>query len=159
MTPPSNLGQSAKTNMPNDIDTLKWSGFSFTPSSTNKCLFVWGMAIHNASDVFAHSVEGRINGVWEHLDHPIGNINDYDNGWADKRDKFPARYETASLVAKKSLATYISGNKGNVSDFAPTNGYRNAGIDWLIVNLYENAGYHSSTVANSLKAYSCKKDK
>ena len=115
------------------------------------------MAIHDAMDVYAHSAWGRINGVWQHLDHPKPIIANPKNGLADRTDAnaFPERYNTAVKVAKKSLNTYVSGKAGNVHDFVPSDGYKSAGITWTINKLKYFANVHSNIAANSLKSFSC----
>ncbi len=143
--------------MANAVNGLKWSGILTSPTKKNKCLFIWGMAIHNAMDVYSHSAWGRINGVWQHLDHPRPINDNPKNGLADRTDAnaFPERYSTAVKVAKKSLSTYVSGKAGNVYDFVPANAYKGAGTNWTINKLERNANVLSNLAANSLKAYSC----
>lgn len=87
--------------MLNAINSFSWSQLLATPSNKNKSLFVWGMAIHNAMDVYAHSAWGNFSGTWRHLDHAT-NDNPV-NGYADRTDgkAFPGRYTTACDVAKK----------------------------------------------------------
>lgn len=154
---PAGLSDEDKSSMANAVNGLKWSGILTSPTKKNKCLFIWGMAIHNAMDVYSHSAWGRINGVWQHLDHPRPINDNPKNGLADRTDAnaFPERYSTAVKVAKKSLSTYVSGKAGNVYDFVPANAYKGAGTNWTINKLERNANVLSNLAANSLKAYSC----
>lgn len=153
---PAGLTDSDKSSMAKAVNDLNWSGLLSSVTKKNKCLFVWEMAIHDAMDVYAHSAWGRINGVWQHLDHPKPINSSPKNGLADRTDNnaFPERYDTAVKVAKKSLSTYVNGKAGNVHDFVPSNGYRNAGTNWVIKKLQNNAGVFSTLASNSLKAYS-----
>lgn len=153
-TKPAGLSATDSSAMLSAVNSFSWSNILATPSNANKALFIWGMAIHNATDVYAHSADGRINGVWQHLDHP--STKNYKNGLADRTDAnaFPERYQTAVKVAKKSLETYVSNKSGNVSDFLPADAYKSAGITWSICKLFDNANCFSSKVANSLKPYS-----
>ncbi len=98
---PAGLSGADKQNMLNAINSFSWSQLLATPSNKNKSLFVWGMAIHNAMDVYAHSAWGNFSGTWRHLDHAT-NDNPV-NGYADRTDgkAFPGRYTTACDVAKK----------------------------------------------------------
>lgn len=146
---PTKLKETQKNSMMKAVTGLKWADLLPSVSKKNKCLFVWGMAIHDAMDVYAHSACGRINGVWTHLDHP-------NNKLADRTDSnaFPQRYTTAVKVAKKSLSTYVSGETGSVNDFIPKDAYKDAGVTWVILMLKENAIVHNSDIANKLKSYS-----
>lgn len=150
---PSGISTLKSSNIISDVNTLPFKTILQTPNAANKKIFVWGMAIHSAMDVFAHSSYGRINGVWKFLNHsktnPVVGIAD-----DTSLDGFPERYQTAVKVAKKSLDTYINGTTGNVSDFLPANSYKSAGITWAIRNLYEYANVFSSSVANALQPYS-----
>jgi len=67
---PKGVGLVEKTNMLMVIENIEWAKVLTEVTKKNKCLFVWGMAIHNAMDVYAHSVTANVSGRWEHLDHP-----------------------------------------------------------------------------------------
>lgn len=152
----SGLKREDISNMVKAIKNLKWKDLLSKVTKKNKGLFVWGMAIHNAMDVYAHSSWARINGVWQHLDHPKSIVPNSKNGLADRTDgnAFPQRYTTAVKVAKKSLTTYLSGKEGNVYDFAPSEAYKDAGNTWAIKKLYNYAKAYSTKAANMLKRYS-----
>lgn len=146
-----------KEGMDNGILEIRWQNVLASVTGKNQSLFMLGMAIHIATDVYAHSAWGNFDTYWQHLDHP-----GYNNGVADKTQKddehpkvFPNRYITATAVAKKCLNTYVGGSTGKVSDFNPSGAYVNAGVNWKIKYLYEFAKVYSESVANSLKNYSC----
>lgn len=151
---PAGLSGADKQNMLNAINSFSWSQLLATPSNKNKSLFVWGMAIHNAMDVYAHSAWGNFSGTWRHLDHAT-NDNPV-NGYADRTDgkAFPGRYTTACDVAKKSLSTYVTGTTGKVSDFLPSNSYSYGGVTWKIKNLASFASVLDNSTAASLQKYS-----
>lgn len=156
---PVGLKDDYKKSMLKAVNNLNWSGLLPSVSKKNKCLFVWGMAIHDAMDVYAHSTCGRINGVWQHLDHPKKIAPKSKNGLADRTDSkaFPQRYATAVKVAKKSLSTYVSGKTGNVHDFVPKDAYKDAGITWVIFKLVEYTQVHDKNLAKKLTKYSINK--
>ena len=159
---PKGIGLVEKTNMLMVIENLEWSELLTKVTKKNKCLFVWGMAIHNAMDVYAHSVTANVSGSWEHLDHPYPIKKNPKNGLADEigEGAFPGRYKTACLVAKKSLNTYIAGKKGQVSDFNPSGAYAyvGAGTNWKVIGLSENANIHDTKIGLVLKKYSASKN-
>lgn len=152
VTAPSGISDSDKAEMKGVVSNFTWTNILATPSGKNKSLFMVGMAIHIATDVYAHSAWGNFDTYWQHLDH-----EGYNNGLADVTVSggFPNRYKTAKEVAQKCLKTYVGGSTGTVSDFNPSGAYVNAGVNWKIKYLYEFAKVHSESVANSLKNYSC----
>lgn len=153
---PGVVSATEKSNLYNAVARLPWSDLLATPSSRNKSLFVWGMALHTATDVYAHSAWADVyckidkQNKWEHLDH-----GDH-NGKADDASVKPNRYETAAEVVKVSIKRWFNGDIGSVLDFDPGSGYVNAGTNWTIKKLSDNArslGCGSSTF-NRLYTYS-----
>ena len=157
---PAGLSSSNKESMRTAVKNIKWSKELSTISKKNKCLFVWGMAIHDAMDIYSHSAGGRINGKWQHLDHTEKYKKNPGNGLADRTDSnaFPERYVTAYKVAQKSLNTYVNGKNGNVYDFIPSGGYKDAGITWVIIKLRPFMAELNVKAANLLKSYSTEKE-
>ena len=140
-----------KKSMYTAVNNIKWSNVLNKVNKRNQSLFIWGMAVHIATDLYAHSAVGRFPGKWVHLDHDK-RYNSYPkNGYADSTYYFGERYDVAKEVAKKSIKKFVSGNCGNVNDFNPSYGFPNGGITWKIINLYENVSVHSKNVANTLK--------
>lgn len=127
-----------------DVNSLPYSTILATPTAANKKLLLWGMAIHSATDVYAHSVYSYKDGVWKPIEHPA----------ADDSTVYPKRCETAKNVAKASLKRLVAGGEGSVSDFNPSNSYVNAGVKWKVKNLSTYAATFSSSVSNALKSYS-----
>lgn len=136
---PGDIGSTEKSHLYNAVVNVNWEQMLATPSTHNKILFIWGMAIHTATDVYAHSAWANVYckkeniTKWEHLDH------DEHNGKADEEDVKPNRYETAARVARKSIKKYVQGKDGSVDDFLPEGGYKNAGANWKIKGLSDNA--------------------
>ena len=136
---PGVIGSTEKSHLLGAVTGINWNEVLATPSNQNKSLFVWGMAIHTATDVFAHSAWADVyctidkRTQWEHLDHGTH------NGKADDPDSKPKRYETAALVARSSIKKYINGGIGTVDEFLPEGGYVNAGANWTIKGLSDNA--------------------
>ena len=159
---PAGVSSAISSDTISDVNRLSYSAILATPTAANKKLLLWGMAIHSATDVYAHSVQAVINGTWTHLRHMTDDEkNRKDNGkeipeeaCADDASKFPKRCETAKNVAKASLKRLVAGGEGNVSDFNPSNSYVNAGVKWKVEKLSPYAATFSSSVSNALKSYS-----
>lgn len=83
-------------------------------SAGNKSAFLWGMAIHSLTDMYAHSarayVKDRVDNEmkWQHLDHK-NSEKPYHNGFADDASVRPKRYQSAARSAAKSVELYLSG--------------------------------------------------
>ncbi len=91
----------------------KWSKYS-CKNNAQKGAFAWGVAIHSATDVFAHSVYGFWDGKWQRFFHDAVK---YGNKYADDSKKAPQRIKVAKAVSKKIIARYIKGEQGKPSDF------------------------------------------
>lgn len=137
-----------------DVNTLPWPELLATPSGRNKRLFVWGMAIHTASDAYAHSTYRKVSGGWQLLDHK--GATGSKNGYADNKSAIPERYETANMMALLSLNRCIgnSNNVGSAADFNPSDGYKKAGTEWKMGKLKTHMMVHNQTIANALAQYS-----
>lgn len=84
---------------------------SYSVNDTNIRLFVWGMAIHTATDVFAHSAwEKSGSGTYKRIKHGTGVPAD------DTAYKL-TRYDGAKAVAKAALIKCYNNSNGSVSDF------------------------------------------
>lgn len=152
------LGNTRENNMRNVVNQLSWSSSDILSghklTKGNKSLFVLGMAIHHSTDIFAHSTRGRINGVWEHLDHTKKYNPNPRNGMADDTSKFPYRYVTAKQVAKNILERYTTDKIGSTNEFVKGCSYKEAGTSWCVINLKENIAIFDSENAKKLKDYS-----
>ncbi len=90
--------------------TVKWSTIlgKHKVNNKNKMLLVYGMALHVATDTFAHSVYD-LNG--KHIKHP-----DADKAYKEKEKK-ENRQECAEQIAGKVLQHIYKGEAGSVADF------------------------------------------
>lgn len=91
----------------------KWSQYS-CKNNAQKGAFAWGIAIHSATDVFAHSVYGYWDGKWQRFFH---DDLKYGNKYADNPKKAPQRLKAAKAVSKNIIAHYIKGEQGKPGDF------------------------------------------
>ncbi len=119
---PSGLDSTTKNNMLSDVQSLnsKWSSLGMTTDGKKRA-FVWGMATHTASDVFAHSafVYLKKQGKWAHLAHG----NNGENNYADESEKYKGRIQAAQNVVKKIISLYDAGNgKGSYKQFSGMDG-------------------------------------
>ncbi len=123
-----------------DIFTFIRDNYNVSVSDTpaNRKLFAIGIAIHTATDLFAHSSwEETSYGYWERILHP----------YADDVGKITSRYDAAYYVASNILATYSRGAIGSVKDFVVPAGFLNA--DFFIGNY---CYYAKRTDANTYTA-------
>lgn len=97
----------------------------------NKKLFVYGLALHCATDVFAHSAwEEKPSGVWNRIIH----AEDFSEN-ADNPDKIADRYAAALVVAKNVLSHAYYGTSGLVTDFRVSESYFG---EFYLKNLVDN---------------------
>ncbi len=130
------------------INNIKWDDiFKDIPNSngqtntikvTNdlKRLFITGMALHIATDVFAHSAwEPDSTGTsWTRIKH----VTDSNNMYAADDPKYvPSRYTAAQQVAKNVMGHYKNSTVGTVFDFILSEQYYNG--TFLLGNFKESA--------------------
>ena len=84
----------------------------------NRGLLLWGMAMHTAADVFAHSSYTEYNNQMTYISHESTEIKEADNS-----AYIPARYKAAKAVVKNVLRHYVEGTEGSVEDFILDNNY------------------------------------
>lgn len=114
-------------------------GYMNTPE--NRGLLLWGMAMHTAADVFAHSSYTMHDGKMTYISHELSVINEADNA-----EFVPARYASAKAVVKNVLKHYIEGTEGTVEDFILGNEYYDGSFQ--IRNLLKYAGEIKELDAN-----------
>ena len=117
--------------------------------STNeyRAAFAYGVAMHTATDVFAHSVWTQKYGRLFHTTGE-GKNNDY----ADDSTVFPERFRAAKDVAVNILAHFKNNTVGTAEDFCKSSNYTS---NFALYNFYsylEKAG--SKTLAEKMKKYS-----
>jgi minor extracellular protease Epr len=89
------------------INGCSWSSVlgSYAVNNRNKSLIVYGMALHTATDTFAHSSFTSAGTAITHDE-------------ADDTSYYKNRYTCAQTVASNMLVHCYNGTQGNVSDFA-----------------------------------------
>lgn len=120
-------------------------GGSIGTSAYNRAAFAYGVAMHTATDVYAHSVWTVQYGRLFH-----GTPNDY----ADKSNIVKERFVAAKAVAVNILKHFRDNSMGTVADFCTSVKY-NAGI----FKLYYFEDYlraFSDPIANNMAVYSIK---
>ncbi|MBO5072889.1 MAG: S8 family serine peptidase [Eubacterium sp.] len=111
-----------------EIAQIDWKNiFGKVPSNKHKRDFLWGMAIHNLSDTFAHSavVKGKL------IDHTKSDGNRAD---ADRKDICEDRWYYASKAVGKALKKYNTNTEGSWSDYLPVCSQST----FKLVNIYDN---------------------
>lgn len=104
-TPPNGLSSAQQDNIDKDVRKIDWNGeFGKIPSAGTRRAFVWGMAIHNLADSFAHCayVYNKSENKYYHLAHTDGYGYDY----ADDPLKYKPRFENASNAVRSAISVY-----------------------------------------------------
>ncbi len=102
VTVPANM-QWMRLAIEDAVKNINWKGqFGSTPSKGTKRAFVWGMAIHNLQDTFAHSTYEYKNGKWIPINHDKGNV---DND-CDHTIRCETRYTLAVKAVKAAIRKY-----------------------------------------------------
>lgn len=102
---------------------------------SQRAQFVWGMAIHTATDVYAHCIKGKVGESWVRFYHDKEkNGNDY----ADNCKKVEERFRVAKQVASNAIKRYINHQSGSYKDFV-----ENCLYDGNCFKLYEFQEYLS----------------
>lgn len=126
---------------------IGWSNQACT-NNAQKGAFAWGVAIHAATDVYAHSVYGYWDNKWQRFFHARENGNQY----ADNPKILKLRFDVAKAITKNIIGHYLEGENGNSGDFYCSL-YNEK--KFKIFNLHEyekQAG--NATMAENLKKYS-----
>lgn len=126
----------------------KWSQYS-CKNNAQKGAFAWGVAIHSATDVFAHSVYGCWKGKWQRFFH---DRIKYGNDFADKENVVKQRMKAAKAVSKNIIAHYIKGEQGKPSDFYCDKYDQGCFKLYYLKTYMEKAG--DSATAKKIKIYS-----
>ncbi|MBQ9118561.1 MAG: S8 family serine peptidase [Lachnospiraceae bacterium] len=88
--------------------TVSWSKIlnGLAVTNRNKALFIYGLALHTATDSFAHSTyEGR-----NRLDHE-------EDCMADVVDYLPNRYDCAEVISKRLVLNVVSAKQASIADY------------------------------------------
>ena len=85
--------------------------YGYKNTQENRSLLLWGMAMHTAADVFAHSSYTEYEGETTYISHE-GDLREADNA-----EFIPARYKAAKAVVRNVMKHYVDGTEGSVEDF------------------------------------------
>ena len=129
-----------------------WNTYNKNRTTANKQnydtyvkLFIYGMAIHQASDIFAHSSYKKFkDGIYRRVKHSNAFTNDQGltpNGYDADNINIPGlRYTSAKQVAKATLSHYKNKHStGYVSDFALSTYYYDGQFYIYNMKNYANA--------------------
>lgn len=118
-------------------------------SAVSRSAFAYGVAIHTATDVFAHSVWTQEYG---RLFHEIGPGKN--NNFADDSSKCNSRFLAAKDVAKNILAHLKDNTIGTANDFCNSS-YYNGQFKLYYFKEYLD-GLKEYSLGNKMAAYSCR---
>ena len=110
-----------------DISKIDWKNlYDNVPSKSEQRSFLWGMALHNLADTFAHCAV--VNG--KRIKHTGKNTTD-----ADSIDNCRARWNCASQAVTKALKAYNTKNEvGSWSHYQPVCSQS----DFILINISKN---------------------
>lgn len=92
-----------------------------TVTDAKKRYFTYGLAIHTATDVFAHSAWRYKEGLYQRITHEYNANPKYFD--ADNPDYYPKRVQAANQVASNIMTKAYYGFSGTVNDFALSSYY------------------------------------
>lgn len=127
----------AKKNMADEFEKLGTKKFEWnqllgvTPNTSAQSkrfrrIFLYGMAMHIATDAYAHSVwveDSKQPGKFIHLIHSNPNKKDTWYTVADNSTKYVNRYRCAEDVASCAYIHFLNEQEGNIEDFMPGTKY------------------------------------
>ena len=143
------LKYGSASEMRSDISKINWNtelgrinktyGKSQKDTKGFRRAFLWGMAIHSATDIFAHSV--YVNG--KRITH--------ENDDADKVKYIEERYKDANVIAKQMMNKYVAKYELDVNDLILSHNV----TAYRIRNLYVNVlSVSNGDVASRVASYS-----
>lgn len=115
------------------VKNINWKQqFGSTPSAGTKRASVWGMAIHNLQDAFAHSTYEYKNGKWISINHDKGNK---DND-CDHKKRCGTRYDLAVKAVNAAIRKYENSShpSGSYAEYSPVLEAR----EFRMGDIYEN---------------------
>ena len=90
----------------------KYVLLGYPNTQENRSLLLWGMAMHTAADVYAHSSYTEHEGKMTYISHETTVLKE-----ADNTEFVTARYTSSKQVVKNVLNHYLNGTEGSVEDF------------------------------------------
>lgn len=107
----------------------------YEPTQKNKRRFLWGMAMHSAQDVFAHSCYEKKNGKWKRITHKqVGQKKR-----ADDTSLYPRRVGAAKKLTAAMIANFQYNRPGHHTDFYSGVVYLNEKGNVKLKNFYNFA--------------------
>lgn len=106
------------------------------------------MALHQATDIFAHSAYAYNGSKYIRVKHSaVFGDSGYD---ADKTNVIPARFPAAKQVAKNAIAHYFTNTPGTVGDFALSSTYYDSSFYLYQMNTFASAVNASNSALNKV---------
>ncbi len=106
----------------NMIGSMEWSkalnAVNVPATNENRKFYIWGLALHCATDVTSHSGYAMVDGEWKHIKHYIDGLS-----YADNVNYLPERYDVALEIAKNVLYHAYYGSAGLIIDFRVSGDY------------------------------------
>ncbi len=108
----------------------------YKPTQKNKKRFLWGIAMHSAQDVFAHSCYEKKSGKWKRITH-----KDTSKGTkrADDSSVYPRRVGAAKKLTVAMIANFQYNRPGHHTDFYSGVVYLNEKGNVKLKNFYNFA--------------------
>lgn len=143
----------APTSMKNVFSSTQVNGVNYTSidplikDQSYRKLFIWGMAIHQATDIFAHSAYTYNNteGKYMRITH-----SPESNPAADNPNICASRINAAKQVAKNSLSHLSNNSDGWVIDFALSSTYYDGSYYLYKINTFATAINQSDSSLNKV---------
>lgn len=115
-----------------------------TDTNRNRRLFMYGVAIHSATDAWAHDTYTTSGNYISHTDGS--------NAWqgsADITTYIKSRYNCAGYMTQLILARASAGTDGSAEDFCKVAASSNYASNFLVMNFADNVKAISTTIYNS----------
>lgn len=122
-----------------------WSDFKYLSARMREA-FAFGVALHTATDVYAHSVYGCVDGKWSRFFHDKAA---YGNDYADRSNKASSRFSVAKDLGKNIINRFKNSSKGTALDFTNSTHYNSN--EFKLYNFSEYLrGVGQSSLANQM---------
>lgn len=119
----------------------------YEPTKENKRRFLWGMAMHSAQDIYAHSCYEKKNGKWIRITHRLVGTKKR----ADDTSVYPRRVGAAKKLTAAMIANFQYNRPGHHTDFYSGVVYLNEKGNVKLKNFYNFAT--QSTKSNITGGY------
>ena len=132
------------------LDNVTYTAYGYR-SNLTKSAFAWGVAIHTATDVYAHCIYGKTGNGTEMK--RFFHKKKYGNDFADNVEKVPLRFEVAKDVTKNIISSFRQNINGTGVEFCNSKKYNSK--EFKLFNLKEyltESG--NSNFASQMELYS-----